>query len=342
MRLIYFLIMALFLVHCAPVDYDNTFEGSESFNVAASRNTDSVDDLNQTFYSDKLDLVIVLDTGSKTKPILGHNIFGADFMEQFQDYDWRLAWTNTSMDEEQLEQLQKKSKGKKCRSGGLLTIGLGLLTQNVLFASTGLNSVADCIGSLKTPNNEGSNGKYLAFENKNKKIELAGNYLTKDTENYSSVFHQTMSAQGRRFFRSYDAPNFKETYNSYPLVSTVWSFLVNEESDFIREDSQVVYIIVSPVDSKGVVKAKDLRANLKKEIGIERFQMIPVTVPATDAKVDACSLELREQGVKFSKGKNLDKLAKELGNQSLSICSDNLGEELAQEIKKYIYPEDIL
>ncbi len=307
--------------------------------------------------SDKLDLVIVLDVQKGMEKFYNQNIFGSDFLDQFKDFDWRVAYTNTGIssdlilnDKDQKE--SKKSSGcKKLLSKGLLSSVAGALLESPHFLFTGLNSFTQCVSNVrhkrkqKKSNFLQANGDFLKFEHKRKQIQLNGNYLTKEVENYNSIFNDTMFYNKKRNYRrGYEAPVIQgETSN--PFLSILFSFSkkINEQSSnkFFRKDSRVVYIVVTPEDGKVDIKKEEFKKALEHSLkGQNRFQLIPVTLQPESV---FCKVKFQEMGVKEpTPAVYLQKMAKSFDVQSLDICSPNLGEQLATEIKTNLHSTNIL
>lgn len=354
MKLVFFIIASLFLVNCSDIQFQTTQFVSQhksmfSDNLGYPKKGFSVFQEN-IFSSDQLDLVIVLDTNKNTKKLFENNIFGSNFLSYFEDYNWRLAYTDTSADKNLLKASEpKKDKKDKraCSGGGFISSLLGLvggayMTSDFIVGMS-LKGLVECVKSVTSHSDTYlNNGKFLEFEHKYKRVKLENNYLTKNQINYQEIFNHTMTASHKRG-ASYDAPVFNE-YKSRPLLVTLLSLIRNLEGNkFFRKESQIVYIVITPNDTTAEVNVDKFTQNLKPALQLKRFQFIPVTVPDSDSNFNACRDQIQEKGVAEAvPAVRLHKVSKNLNSNNISICSPNLAEELASQIKQHLYPESIL
>lgn len=345
----YFLVFLLLcnLSACNGINYSLLDQENFGFTLEhgshVSTQASVLDDSARNFTSNKLDLVIILDTGSNTESILSSNIFGEQFLDSLSEYDWRVAYTNTSVDKELFtdkgEARKTNSKTPDCGFlASLFGLTVGVYTGSVLLASGGITGLGYCFSNSQKVSTK-NNGKFLEFEKEKRKMELEGNYLTKNIPNHQAIFNATMAS--RDYSWSYDAPVFKKEESS-PVLAIATSLSQAHNNDFFRENSRVVYIVVTPQDSKSKIEVATFKQTVQKELKLKRFQLIPVVVPEASG-VSSCAITLAEKKVTNPQpAVRLTKLAKGFDSKSLSICSSNLSEELLEQITEPLYPSDIL
>ncbi len=346
----------LFLPACQPLQYavlsssEPGLEDSESFNSRSFQK-----EFRDIFLSEKLDMVFIMDTGHGMEAFYQKPILGPDFPNRLNIYDWKLGWTDMSVDMKKIGQQEVEGGGGKEEGGcnllsGIILFPLGILAGAVNMAGWGLDSLGDCVINLfegdESSKKSYANGDFLPFEYKGKKIKKQGGFaeLSPAVENYNSVFDHTFRLKN---FGSYDAPEQK-ALDSYPFMAVALSMIRGhsppKESEgsqpgkaFFREDSLIVYVLFTVRDMQYSIKPKDVEQNLKSFFGSEkRVKLILVT--AEDNSSLLCGLKFQNMSHRSSK---LKELSQHLGSKPLNICSPNLTEELFNEISKSLYPKDL-
>lgn len=337
-------------------------KGGASQRFASLRS--SQPEFEEAFLSDKLDLVFVLDTSPAMEVFYKTNLFGPEFLNRFQTYDWQFAWTDMSVDVQSLTQKEEaereigKKKPKENEESCGLFKGLGLTVVGILgghplMTGFGIDAVADCMSFQRKKEKESvnifTNGSFLPFEYKGQKIEPQGfSRLNASFENYSAVFDHSMrigNEKGKK--SSYESPEQRETA-PYPFLSMALSMArgaqtpenpqAGEELSFFRDDSLIVYVLVTVQDMQAHVSAKKFNESVESFFGSEkRVQLIPVTLSPESSLL--CGLKAQSQSEGSRKLRNL---AKKLGNTPIDICSKQLGDELFREISKSLYPVGFL
>ena len=357
----FFVFLAYFiLMSCHPIEYEGNFgESQESF-VESSTPEETKDDFREgvlnfedNILSNKLDLVIVLDAQEGMENFYEKNIFGSDFLNHFDKYDWRLAYTNTIVSEEIFnsfsDKVNKDTGPKNCEgmvSGGFMSTIFGGFANSAFFVIKGVDTLTRCNSiyrenkSREKEKKKGviANGEFLSFEHDRKKVELSGNYLTKEVKDYQDIFNDTMMVNPKmKWFTSYEAPLISK-HKSTPLIAALLStskqIYISEENEdgFFREDSKIIYVVVTPEDNKLDIEKEELKKSLGKD---NRFHLIPVIIKSNQSH---CQSQFSEMGVKEPKaGTQLKKISKTLNAKSVDICSPNLGEDLAKEITKNLH-----
>ena len=358
-----FSLSSFVLIGCQAIKYASVIEEDGFFSTEVKETfRGDVQTFSDNLLSNKLDLVIVLDTQVGMENFYKENIFGANFLDHFKEFDWRVAYTDTSISGEffqtpdDKESDTKEENQKSCKgliSSSLQSGLLGIVLESPFFLFQSLNSFSECIVSIRERNKEKkqikivskeANGDFLVFEHKREKVELTKNYLTKATESYNEIFNDTMvfrTYKKRWWFEPqyYEAPVLRELGSS-PLLSVLLSFSkkINESGTdvFFREDSQIVYVVVTPEDGKIDMEGSQLKESLNHSLeGKNRFRLIPVTI---QSKNQFCEFKFSEMGLKEVKpATKLQEIAKSLDSQSLDICSPDIGEQLAKEIKKNLH-----
>ena len=338
LRILFFLTCLLFLSCCQPINFVSFHEETPSYpgDIPPGLSIDEEQGEGDFFVSDELDLVLMLDTQPGMDKFYENNIFGEEFLAGFKDYDWKMGYTNTSVDNELLEDDYSAYSRKKepCSSDDLqYATGMTLfgVLRYLLFPQTiplsipmGIYSISSCLSSPSFKETYPKvNGEFLSFELNG---EMLGTRLTREDEDYQSIFQHTVT---KNTGTSYDAPiNQDET--SAPLYSL--SLSLGRGESFFRKNSQVVYIVVTPVDARQDISAEDMRDKFADLYGEEnRLHIIPIIADGSDS---FCEMELRGLGVKNpQQGLRLKQIAQDMGMESLSFCSKNLGQELQAQIK---------
>ena len=377
-----FLFSFLFLTVCQPIQYsqlessqsekllDNSHEeDSQRFGFLRS----SQKDFKETFLSDKLDLVFVLDTQPYMKSVYQKSLFGADFLNRFQDYDWRFAYTDMSIDIQRLIQPAEKKDSKKEEKEekeekescgffqGVAMTTVGLSGGHPLLSSFGLERLFNCFSSLdfetgseelkgEEPKEVFTNGSFLPFEYNGVQLKSDGfHQLNQSVENYNVIFdHSLRLGNAKAKGSSYEAPEQREA-DPYPFLSMAFSMAKGNShpiepsqngpsSSFFREDSLIVYVLITVQDMKVVISPEKFKQSIGSFFGSEkRVKLIPITLNPDSSLF--CSLNFQTVSSDSSK---VRKLASQLGHTSLDICSQNLADELFAEISKSLYPKGFL
>ena len=356
-----FLLSSFCLISCQPIKYTSILPDHDAGLIDSTANKDSFREGVQYFTnnlsSNKLDLVLVLDTQKGMESFYKKNIFGSNFLDHFKEFDWRVAYTNTSITQSVFENPKdsenKKEQQPSCKGSEVVISFLtGILLEAPVFLFTGISTLSKCISSIRNRKKQKhiipeANGDFLPFEHKNQRLQLTGNYLTREVEDYNRIFNDTMVFVGgnRNKYNYYDAPIIQGE-SSYPFLSILFSMAnqINEQAlnKFFREDSRIVYVVITPEDRKINMEEDHFEKALKNSFqGKNRFQLIPVTIKPKDTFF--CKVKFQAMGLKKAiPAVELQKISERLGTQSLDICSSNLGEELAEEIKTYLHSMDVL
>ena len=339
-KLLLFLNFCLLLSGCQPMDFivpqDGEFSKSRGIEELSFRGEEEFKDL---FVSDTLDLVFVLDSQPGMDKFYEDNIFGEEFLSGLEAYDWKVGYTNTSVDAKLLEGRGRGGEEESCGlrdflSGVGLTLLGGAVDPSATIASFGIYSIANCLSSISFKKSYPKvNGEFLPFEFEGEKSD---NQLTKNDEDYEAVFQYTVT---KNTGDDYDAP-INQGESSAPLSSVFLSLTRGEES-FFREESQIVYVVVTPVDAHQDISVKGIK---KKFAGLygraDRLHIIPVIINGEDSD---CEMEMKELGVENpQEGFQLTEIASEMNMKSLNLCSDNLGLKLQEQIQPLLYPENFL
>lgn len=302
------------------------------------------------FLSNKLDMVFILDTGPGMKDFFKQNPFSSEFLTLFEEHDWRWAYTDMSVDIETLkQQAKKKANESESDSGcnpfsGLLLTGVGAVTGLAPVTSLGVLKIA---GECFTGDDKGdksssdkpsyANGSFLPLEH----VSQAIYQLSPSVPDYSVIFDKSMKISNTKKKHKYLAPILRKT-QSYPMLSLILSLAKNLKTtsgtSFFREDSLIVFVLVSPQDIKMSLSDSKLKESLTQALGsAERFRLIPVSL--TENSNIFCSLRLKYDQNNLLK---LKTLAKELDQDILDVCSPNLGTELFNEVSKNLISDDFL
>ena len=313
-------------------------------------------DFKETFLSDKLDLVLVLDTHQEMNPAYQNNLFGDHFLDKFNDYDWKLAWTDMSVDIKKFslgEENPKDNKKNSKKSCNFLQLGMavgGLTSGEPLLLGFGLEGLRNCFSiarsKKKSPSNY-ANGSFLPFEYQGEKLIAEGfPHLTKETKNHNLIFdHSVKTGTAKPVKRAYEAPELKNL-SSYPFLAMAMSMAKGNSPPedkpkahpFFRDQSLIVYVLVTVQDLQTSPDSTQFQQNLSAFFGSQnRFKLLTVTLSPETSMF--CGLKFQYEDKESTR---LKKLTQSLGGLSLDICSSNLGEQLFQEISKSLYTKDFL
>ena len=338
-KLLLFLKTFLLLSACQPIE----FIVSQGGHVSKSSGVEELsfrgeEKFKEFFVSDTLDLVFVLDSQPGMDKFYTDNIFGEEFLNSLEEYDWKVGYTNTSVDSKLLEGQRRGEDEESCGFGdflygvGLTLVG-GAVDPSTTLASFGIYSIASCLSSISFKKSYPKvNGEFLPFEFDGKK---SGHQLTKDDEDYGAVFQYTVT---KNTGEDYDAP-INQGENSAPLSSLLLSLARGKS--FFREESQIVYVVVTPVDAQQDISVEGIKQKFAGLYGrADRFHIIPIIIDGGDSD---CETEMKELGIENpQEGFQLAEIASEMNMKSLSLCSDNLGLKLQEQIQPLLYPEDFL
>lgn len=321
------------------------------------------DDYKDRFLSDKLDLVFVLDTHPGMENFYKKNLFGPNFLSRFQKYDWRFAYTDMSVDVNNFLKQEKEKKEeedeKSCGfwSGLVMTAG-GVAAGRPFITAFGLRNLFGCASQSfdsifsddeKTAAKSFANGAFLSLEYKGKKLSYNGlNYMPKSVANYNEIFNHTVTLGNKKDDDDYEAPEIKDL-EAYPFLSTALSLAngnrplntnsQNNTNSFFRDDSAIVYVLVTVHDMQIDITAKQLKESLKSFfISEKRVRIIPVTLSSNPSFI--CQLYSKQKS--SSDSYKLRELASELDSSAINICSQDLPDELFEEISKSLYPTGFL
>ena len=322
------------------------------------------------FKSDKLDMLIVLDTNPDMEEVYKSALFSSSFLHRLKEYDWRLAYTDMSVDMSFLRQtveLEEAGYGKSKSCSILAHLGNVALTVSMAmleahyFSVLGIHNIYRCLSRVKKNGKKTSgkcfwkkkemckksfaNGAFLPFEYKGEILYLNEfNYLTKSIENYEEIFDHTLRLGNEQTSGRYDAP-VQKVHKAYPFVAMILSmaqggFLSGDtsqnqqESPFFRDDSLIVFVPVTVNDMKYSIPLKEFKSDVGDFFGSEdRVKIIPVTLNADSTLI--CQISKQ---VSSSKALKIKELAHQFGSRSLDICSRTLAEDLFSEISKFLLP----
>ena len=345
-KIIFLFSVFVSLVYCQRMQFAPVHRGQDS----ESRG-DSEYNLPEHFKSDKLDMIIVADTRDGMEQILQKN-FNASFLHRFEPYDWKLAYTNTSVNKEFMEDAKKPEETTEedatCGIGGwlyqFLKVAMGLYgVMPEIFANgvygvgsctvSTLDAVGDTVGSAfqgyRKPE-KSVNGRFLLFERSGHEME---NYLAQEQEGYEEIISDTFKT-GTGEYNQFDAPQIQEG-SSDPLAAALLSIL--SEKDFFRKGSQAFFIVVTPEDTKEVVSFSDIHKLFQQVHGKENsIQIIPVAL--TKNSKGRCGKELESAGIDSpEEAVNLKKsISREI--QPVDICDPDIADQLVRQMKRFVYP----
>ena len=368
-------LLSLSLLSCEPIDlqYATAVKSAFIHDVETDQKSDELyegqplltrsaqKEFKEHFLSDKLELVFVLDTGPGMEAFYHNNPFGAGFLSQFQNYDWKFAYTDMSMDMQKITNQAKNSSGEKkeksCNflEGLTMTVGGLFIGQGVpLLSAFGIEELSKC--KLSSENSDSSqikyaNGDFLPLEYKGE-IAQTQNFrqITKNTDNYNEIFDHSLRQSNPTTEEepNYSAPVLRQT-ESYPFLSTAFSIAKalnspqsasdsKSPTSFFRKDSLVIYVLATTQDMKITIPPKQFMESIESAFNShQRFKLILITL--TDDSPLFCSLKLQKTSTDSIK---LRQLAKKLHYPSLDICSNQLGEKLFKEISKNLSSANLL
>ena len=358
----------LFLMACQPIQYnrlqsigdDSLLEDSSlpAFKLGSYRSEKR--EFKERFLSDKMDWVIVLNSHPDMRDFYQKNLLGSDFLSRFQNYQWKLAWTDMSVDVDRFfktkteeESSPSQNKKKSCYFFESLALtGVGLLTfEAPIFAGMGLKGLWNCVVSDSSEEKKEkinfANGTFLPFEYEGEKWpEKGAPHLNSSVKNHSSIFDHTLR-YGAKKGASYDAPE-ENSAPAYPLLSVLLSLsgggappakegAKEPAPSFFGEDSVIVYTLITTKDMQISVSPEEFKQSLKHLFGDEkRFKLILITLSEDSPLV--CRLKFQEEAVPSK----IKELSRGLGGAVLDICSPHLPEELFNEMSKSLYQPDLL
>lgn len=347
-RIIFLFGLSFSLICCQGMHFTSLHHTSEE---RSSIDEEGVD-FQRQMRSDKLNLVIVANTQDGMNEIL-QETFNASFIQQFEDYSWKVAYTNTSVGKELLEDSTKGGKEAKkdnrtCSSGewlwrlGALAVGAYLMapvtltggvygTGSCLFKAgrAGVNTVGDAVQSYKKKP-DSVDGQFLFFEEGGVELD---NYLTKEQEGYGDIFVDTFK-QGTASYNQFDAPQIQKG-SSDPLAAVLLSIL--REREFFQEGSQAMFIVVTPNDSEESVPFSQIQKGFQQIHGEDSsLQIIPVAL-TRDSEM-SCVRKLEEAGIDSPEvAVNLEEsISKQV--RPINICDPDISHQLARQIKQFVYP----
>ena len=293
----------------------------------------------ERFISSKLDMVFILDTNKKAESFYSKNFLGSDFLNYFYDYDWRLAWTDMSIDIKSLKGETEKESNSDCNffSNLIMTVG-GVFADSVKVTGSGLKGLFNCISRINLKlkkKNHYANGSFLLFES-NQKVY----YLNKSNRYRNSILYNSLLVPNPKQ-KPYKAPLLKET-KSFPLLSMIFSLSKNlytsSKLPFFREDSLVVFVLFSMEDSQISLSAENFKESLESAFGShDRFKLILVTLK--DSSNVFCPLYHKSYS---NLPKKLIRFVENLNQPVLDICSQNLGEDIFKEVSKGLSSQKLL
>ena len=299
------------------------------------------------FASDKLDLVFVLDTSPAMSSFYAQNRLGPHFLQKLENYDWKFAYTDMSVDMEELVEQSEDKEEESCDFfAGLFMTGAGLFLGGGV--SFGLSKLYDCASSIEigSETKEFSNGNFLPFEYDGTQVKPETfHQLTPAVQKYNTIFDHSLRLENAEN-SSYSAPIQRDS-QAYPFLSMAFSIAKNgvsysnqtkPASSFFRKDSSIIYVLITVQDVQIDISSEQFNQSLETFFGSKnRVRLIPVTLGPNSPIF--CNLKL-QKGITDSP--KLRKLSRSLGSNSLDICSQNLAEELFTEISKSLYPTGFL
>ena len=334
-----------------------------------------LDEIQNLFITDKLDLVFVIDSHPDMARFYKKQLFGQGFLDRFEPYDWRFAYTNMSVAPETVEQVtqEKAEEEEECAFfSSLFQTVFGVFSEGLRTTARGIEGIGQCISSIEWPDfssPEFADGQFLPFEHKGKKWEPPeGNCLTPLTENHSEIFDNSFRLNQDES-EGFDAPILmEEDQKSHPMPALLFSFVkgvggVLEEGSeatdqdeqtpsglspeepssaaktcqpFFRQDSVIVYVVITVNDIQSDTLLEEFQENFGSVLSAsQRLKIIPVTVGPRSILLCGLSSKTR-----FSASPKLRKLARQTGSAPLDLCSKNLPDQLFEEITKSLYTAD--
>lgn len=320
------------------------------------------DKFEEVFLSDKLDLVFVLDTSPGMENFYQKNVFGADFLSLFQNYDWRMAYTDMSVDtrmfaeddKDSEEESEEEEEEESCGFlSGVFMAASGFFISQPFVVGMGLHKLSGCFSSSgKEEQKEEipvfTNGSFLPFEYNGEKLESRGfSYLNQSVPSYNSIFdHSFRRGTAESRSNSFESPVLRKS-PAYPFMSMVFSMAKGNLSptashdssnvSFFRKDSLIVYVLITVQDMKATISTELFKKNISSFFGsAERVKVIPITLSENSL---FCNINFQANN---SDSLKIKKLAVEMGSTPLDICSKNLPEELFKQISQSLYSKDFL
>ena len=276
------LLICFFLAQaaCQPMEYGD-FTSSKGFaegdNALFSPDIDEYEDL---FLSDKLDLVFVTDSHPDMAIFYRKQLFGQGFLSRFEDYDWRFAYTNMSVDPDTTEKLTQEGdeeEGECQFFSSLLSTVFGVFAEGLRTTARGLKGLGQCVSSIwpDFSTEEFADGRFLPFEHEGKKWEPeGGNCLTKSVENYDRIFEDSFQLNNNKdnAHSRYDAPELtEEDQKSHPLQALLLSLV--EGSADIEKPKQ-------DENSGQTAKSAQEASSMTKRAGALESEQDKNTIPA--------------------------------------------------------------
>ena len=354
-KLALILSLSFFLIHCQEMQFASLSEDSRD-SLSLEDSTAGLQDLQRDFVkSDKLNLVFVIDPREEAEGLLPADLLGPQFLNRFEDYNWKTTYTGSFVDElflsdpEENKKPKAEKRKKTCKTKTLLyrlgmiavsvfalgsTAAVAVSTGQALPCAAAAGSAAMDKAKSAFQTNEKNptvNGQFLPFEREGKKLET---YLTKDQDNYNEIFTDTFTRGTAGFFNSFDAPLSETTGISDPLAGVLLSFLRNRSA--FEENSQTVYVVPAFNDTKEAIPFDRIHKVFQNIHGEDRqLEIIPLTL--TSHQDSACKKKLESAGIKNpSPPENLRDSVR-IGS-GLNICSPRLAELLERKIKRLIRP----
>lgn len=339
MKGFFLLALPLFFAACQPIHFASDERGGEEDSKSDSISEDlpwkQAGPIEGAFVSNKLDLGFILDVQPGMDKFYETPLLNEEFLDGLDGYDVRMTYTNTAVDKKLLE--ENSGNDRECgmanvaRGTGFTIAGAALHPILWTFAA---DSMFPCISAtwnmLDKTFDPKENGAFLPFELSGEKLS---SQLSSGDENYRAIFQHTFTKNTAGLLDAYDAPQ-SHNRDSYPL----YAMLLSLARGSFREDSQVIFVVVTPQDATKDVSAQTIRRNFaqahKRE---DRLHLIPIINSEGDS---LCNLKMKNLGVKSPQpGSRLSQIASDMGMQSFSLCSLNLSQELSQEIRTLLTSE---
>lgn len=351
--------LGFFCVSCAPPGGQGFLDTFEPIEEETSKeilfyedNRDGSENFVETFRSDKLDLVFVVDSQSGMEKVFVKRIFGDDFLKRFSDYDWRLAYTNAGVNSSLFEDKNTKKRKSNCNPGfGTFNAVLGLGTSSALFAYHAIDNFKGCF--KRNQKMKGASGQNLKFKHQGKILDK--NILQKSDSNYQEIFDNTFQdipvkkswshaqkgkgafgklSKSKYFFGDKSTKQEGDSFPGYSLLLSVF----DHNTEFIRSDSQVVYVVITTQDSKISVTAEGLRDSFEKEYeNGDRFRIISIVLKEKNSQ--ACETSLRQFEIpNIISARSLIGISEDMDATVIDICSQSIDEQLFHGIQKYLHP----
>ena len=346
-QVIYLLILSFSLICCQGMHFTSLDQTQE-------KNSSLDDDFPEQFKSNMLDMFIVANTSEEMNPIL-QEIFNASFIYQFRNYDWKIAYTNTSVGADfigdPMEQEEDGSEGKRklCSSERwllrLFAIGIGYYLQGPLTliggvlgtgscaikaGLAGIDAIGGAFQKYRKKEEVSVDGQLLSFERSGSELE---NYLTKNQEDYENIFEDTFKI-GTASYNQFDAPQLQKG-PSDPLAAALLSLLRGKE--LVRKGSQAIFIVIDPKDAEQAVSFSQIQKVFQKIHGESNsLQIIPVAL-TRDSEM-SCVRKLESAGIDSPEvAVNLQESISKRA-QPIDICAPDLSNQLAKQIKQFVRP----